>query len=185
MGALTNYEQISTPMNSPFAPAGTQLILMQAPRNGRTSSLKRGLKSTSTNRCAASYVLTTPDAAHPHLAAPYPYELPSTFTNRPAPRLTSTRPTGMPGVHQQPPDVLQLWLSPPADRVTPVRAGAKGPRSGSRGRVPTSALLDGPQLDPRLVGAQLVRPGSAPTIGGTKKRRGKALKRAPIALMQP
>jgi len=111
---------------------------------------------------AATYTLAAPgDFAHPTIGEPYPYELPTGARSAgcvvaaATPNLRHT--PSMSGGHQAPPEVLQLWLAPPR-RVAPKRPKSRGKLS-SRGRI-----------DPRLVGHNLVRPGSAPVLDGQPRR---------------
>lgn len=71
------------------------------------------------------------------------------------------------GGHQQPPEVLQLWLAPKR-RAAPKRAAPKRRVEGSR-------------IDPTLVGGRLVRPPSAPRLEGKKRSKSPGRRQAPQA----
>lgn len=133
----SEYQQPYPPPGYATAPpsyAAQPLMVVRPTRRSRPSSASKRARTPTRQQtaCAGSYMLQSSElsASGPHLGAPGPYDIggagvPLEYRAAPQHRPAPLGPGGLPGTHQQPPEILQLWMAPA--RKAPKRP--KSPKS--------------------------------------------------------
>ena len=152
----------------PGAYAAPPVMIVRPARRSRPSSATgSSSKRTKTpTRCTGSYRLAADSisnpiggsSSHPSLTVPTTYEIGARMMHAGGVqyRAASMGSAVVFSAHQQPPEYLQLWMAPP-------RRPAKSPQLAP----PIRSHRSADQIDPRLVGVRLIKPGVKP---GTYRR---------------